>query len=216
MAADGYHAAGFDIIGVDINPQPHYPYPFLQGDALEVLQGSVPDVPAVIHVSPPCQAHTRARHLREAQGRESRYTDLLSPTLDLLREHWPHKIWVAENVPGAPGMEGAAVCCGSSFGLKVRRHRLFLSNVPLEGAVCRHKEQGRPVGVYYRTGEVIPNGGRTAKTVEEGREAMGVERPVPWNSLKEGFPPAYTHHIGTQLLAHLGNSRLVSTAKEQQ
>lgn len=204
MASDGYHAAGFtEIVGWDINPQPNYPYEFQQGDAMillrleEYLSGF-----DLIHASPPCQAHTRAKHLRDAQGGKSKYEDLLTPTLALLRAQ--STPWVVENVPGAPGMEAAAVECGSSYGLGVRRHRLFLSDaVPLVSSVCRHKEQGRPWGVYHVPSDDIPKGGRTARNVEHGREVMGVSRELTWNELKEGFPPAYTEHVGAQALTTL-------------
>jgi hypothetical protein len=200
MATDGYIAAGFTVDGVDINPQPHYQATFTQMDALAMLETSIPEQYDVIHASPPCQAHTRAKHLRTAQGGLSKYNDLLTPTLELLRARWSHKVWVVENVPGAPGMENAAIECGSSYGLGVRRHRLFLSNVPLESSGCQHKTQGRPWGVYHVMGDSIPKGGRTALTLEHGLVVMGVSRPIPWDSLKEGFPPAYTEHVGRQLL----------------
>lgn len=201
MAADGYHAAGFDeIVGVDINPQPDYPYTFVQDDALAVLS-RLPFLTLfdAVHASPPCQAHTRASHLRTAQGGTSKYADLLTPTLALLRTlDMP---WVVENVPGAPGMDAAIVECGSAYGLGVRRHRLFLSNRWIQGSGCDHKAQGRPWGVYHVMGDQVPQGGRTALTVEHGRSVMGVTRPIPWNSLKEGFPPAFSQHVGEQLLA---------------
>jgi DNA (cytosine-5)-methyltransferase 1 len=204
MAADGYAAAGFtDIVGVDINPQPHYPYPFIQTDAVgylaELIWAESIFGYDAIHASPPCQAFTRASHLRTAQGGVSKYADLLTPVLEMLRDGTVP--WVVENVPGAPGMDGAVVECGSAYGLGVRRHRLFLSNVPLVGSGCDHKAQGRPWGVYHVMNDQVPQGGRTALTLEHGLEVMGVTRPIPWNSLKEGFPPAYTEHIGRQLMA---------------
>ena len=199
MASDGYHAAGFtEIVGWDINPQPHYPYEFIQGDALEMLASPALHDFDAIHASPPCQMHTRAKHLRAAQGGTSKYPDFLTPTLAALR-HW-EKPWVVENVPGAPGLDDAVVECGSAYGLGVRRHRLFLSNVPLVGSGCDHKAQGRPWGVYHVPNDAIPQGGRTARNVEHGREVMGVTRPVSWQELKEGFPPAYSLHVGEQLL----------------
>ena len=199
MASDGYVAAGMTVVGVDLAPQPHYPYEFMQQDALTILQTDYPEQFDIIHASPPCQAHTRAKHLREAQGNRAKVGDLLTPTLSLLRQRWQHKAWVVENVPGAPGMDDAVILCGSAFGLGVRRHRLFLSNRNLEGTSCFHKEQGRPWGVYHVMGDDIPNGGRTARTLEHGLEVMGVKRTIPWDSLKEGFPPAYTTWIATQL-----------------
>ena len=209
MASDGYVAAGFDVHGVDYNPQPNYPYSFTQADALDVLLSSTPEEFDVIHASPPCQAHTRAKHLRKAQGGTSKAGDLLTPTLSLLQKRWSHKIWIVENVPGAPGMDDAVVECGSAYDLGVRRHRLFLSNVPLEGSGCDHKGQGRPWGGYHGMGDSIPKGGRTALSLEHGLEVMGVDRTIPWNSLKEGFPPAYTEHLGHQL-ASIATSQLTS------
>jgi DNA (cytosine-5)-methyltransferase 1 len=204
MASDGYAQAGFtDIVGVDINPQPHYPYEFIQADALTILSSDYLEDFDVIHASPPCQMHTRAKHLRKAQGGESKYPDLLTPALAVFKEKWSHKTWVVENVPGAPGMEDAAIECGSAYGLGVRRHRLFLANKPLTSSGCAHKEQGRPWGVYHVLNDSIPKGGRTVHTLAQGWEVMGVDREIPWNSLKEGFPPAYTRHVGQQLLEQL-------------
>jgi DNA (cytosine-5)-methyltransferase 1 len=201
MASEGYQMAGFThIVGIDIHAQAHYPYTFQQADALDILDTELPQDFDVIHASPPCQAHTRAKHLRSAQGRESKYQDLLSPTLTKLRTKWSHKTWIVENVPGAPGMEQAVIECGSAYGLQVRRHRLFLSNRPLVGTQCKHKEQGRPWGVYHVMGDAIPNGGRTVTSIEQGLEVMGVKRHIPWSSLKEGFPPVYTAHIGGQIM----------------
>ena len=209
MASDGYQAAGFDkIVGVDINPQPDYPYEFWQADAISWLENNSVESFAAIHASPPCQMHTRAKHLRKAQGGESKYPDLLTPTLELLRNiDIP---WVAENVPGAPGMEDAVVECGSSYGLGVRRHRMFKSNIPLVGSVCDHKAQGRPWGVYHVMNDQVPQGGRTVRTLGQGWEVMGVNREIPWKSLKEGFPPAYTRHIGSQILSWLDNAERAS------
>ena len=208
MAADGYSQAGFEVYGVDFKQQSNYPYPFQKNDALEILKDiSYLKTFDIIHASPPCQAHTRAKHLRNAQGNKSKYQDLLTPTLDLLRKSGIP--WIVENVPGAPGMQNAIIECGSSYGLKVRRHRLFMSDdIPLEGSICNHKAQGKPIGVYHvmgdtckgvssKTGKLVI-GGSTAKTLEEGLWAMGVDRNITWNELKEGFPPAYTKHLGEQ------------------
>lgn len=212
MAGDGYAQAGFEPTGVDTFLRASYPYRFVWANALAVL-GDRAFVSQfdLIHASPPCQAHTRAKHLREAQGGRSRHGDLLTPTLALLRTY--DIPWVVENVVGAPGMEDAVVECGSAYGLKVRRHRLFLASFPLVGSGCKHKEQGKPIGVYHvmgdtckgvckKTGKLVV-GGSTAKTLEEGMAAMGVDRLMPWDELKEGFPPAYTRHVGEQAMAYI-------------
>lgn len=212
MASDGYAAAfrNWDIVGVDINPQPDYPYRFVQADAMTFdLSGY-----DLIHASPPCQLFTRAQHLRDAQGSESSETiDLLTPTIERFASlDTPYIIENVENARPIMGRDRSVVkLCGSSFGLQVQRHRLFKSNQSLTGSVCNHKSfpidpssgKPRPWGVYHVPGDSIPFGGRTARNAEHGREVMGVNRPIPWESLKEGFPPAYTEYLGRQIAESL-------------
>jgi DNA (cytosine-5)-methyltransferase 1 len=110
--------------------------------------------------------------------------------------------FVVENVPGShPSMGGQWIqLCGSSFGLKVRRHRLFRSNVALLSLPCDHRGQGQPLGVYGTGGGGQMTRGRKA-TREEAPEAMGVDWPMSRYELSQSIPPAYTEHIGAQLLA---------------
>ena len=107
------------------------------------------------------------------------------------------KPYVIENVPGAPLINPVQLC-GSAFGLKVRRHRLFESNLELQGTQCFHKEQGRPIGIYGSMRDEIPGGGHTAKTMPEAEQAMGIDWMI-WGELVEAIPPAYTREIGKQL-----------------
>lgn len=195
-AAMGYHRAGFEVVGVDINPQPHYPFEFHQADALTFpLEGF-----DAIHASPPCQAYSITANLARAQGKRASEVDLLMPMRQRLA--WDGVLYVIENVKGAP-MHSPITLCGSTFGLGVRRHRLFESNLYLTApGPCRHAEQGRPIGVYYSLGDDIPKGGRTADTLEQAQQAMGIDW-MTWRELKESIPPAYTHHLGRQLLAAL-------------
>lgn len=196
----GYHRAGFDVVGVDISRQRDYPYKFVQADALDVLADTAwLNEFDVIHASPPCQAFTRATKLRDAQGKQSKVSrDDMPAVMDALRE-WGG-VWVVENVPGAP-MTNPALLCGSAFGLRVRRHRLFDSNTLLMEPGCYHHRQGKPVGVYHQPRNAIPNGGTTAADLEDGRDAMGIEWASTWVGLKEAIPPAYTEYLGQQLLA---------------
>lgn len=228
LGADGYESAGVRIgRGVDLFEQPHYPYPFTQADGLEVLGGRPflrhvvdPDAFDALHTSWPCQPFTRARHLRDAQGGKARFgVDLLTPGLALLRERWAHKAWIVENVPSrevtaimAPRAgEYLTTLCGSMFGLDVQRHRHFLTNFPVVPLPCRHERfpldpisgKPRPWGVYHVAADSVPAGGRTARDAEHGRHVMGSRRLLPWDALKEGFPPAYTAYIGAHLLVHL-------------
>jgi len=119
-AAVGYHRAGFDeIVGVDIKPQPRYPFTFVQGDALDWAEINGNDFDA-IHASPPCQAYSQAAQSQRNNGKA--YPDLLAPTRDILSKL--RTPWVIENVPGAP-MRSDFVICGCRVGLPLRRVRLF-------------------------------------------------------------------------------------------
>jgi len=196
----GYHNAGFEVVGVDIKKQKRYPYKFIQADALEVFKDKkfLASFDAIA-ASPPCQTHSATRHLRNAQGKGTDKVDLIPQTREALMASG--KPYVIENVPGAPLIDPVQ-CCGSSWGLKVRRHRLFESNLKLIGSVCKHKEQGRPVGVYGSMRDEIPGGGHTAKTIEQAREAMGIDWMI-WGELVEAIPPMYTWFLGTQVMGYI-------------
>jgi DNA (cytosine-5)-methyltransferase 1 len=210
-ASKGYADAGFDVVGIDIKKQKRYPYEFIQADCLEILQDlDYLRTFDVIAASPPCQTHSRTKHLRDAQGGTTTKIDLIPQTREALIASG--KPYVIENVPGAPLIKPVQFC-GSSFGLKVRRHRLFESNLELTGSMCKHKEQGKPIGVYgamndtaqgldKTTGKYVI-GGSTAKTVEEARQAMGIDWMI-WGELVEAIPPVYTKTIGKQLIDLLG------------
>ena len=194
-ASVGYVRAGYEVTGVDIVKKKNYPYTFIKADAMAILKDhAFLNQFDVIHASPPCQQYTAAKHLRNAQGHTSSKPDLLAPVRDALIT-WGGT-YVIENVEGAP--MGGVTLCGSTFGLKVRRHRKFESNKPLTTKPCDHKNQGRPIGVYGSMNDEIPNGGKTASTLKEGQDAMGIDW-LGWSSLKESIPPAYSEYIGRQL-----------------
>lgn len=196
-ASKGYAEAGFEVVGIDIKKQKRYPYEFIQADCLEILQNmEYLRTFDVIAASPPCQTHSRTQHLRNAQGKSTDKVDLIPQTRSALIESGVS--YVIENVPGAPLIKPVQFC-GSSFGLKVRRHRLFESNIEIVGSICNHKEQGKPVGIYGSMRDEIPGGGHTAKTIEEAREAMGIDWMI-WGELVEAIPPRYTYEIGKQLI----------------
>lgn len=196
-ASKGYADAGFEVVGIDIKKQKRYPYEFIQADCLEILQDlDYLRTFDVIAASPPCQTHSRTQHLRNAQGKGTDKVDLIPQTRAALIESGVP--YVIENVPGAPLINPVQMC-GSYFGLKVRRHRLFESNLKLIGSGCKHKEQGKPVGIYGSMRDEIPKGGHTAKTIEEARDAMGIDWMI-WGELVEAIPPRYTYEIGKQLI----------------
>lgn len=128
----GYVQAGFEVVGVDINPQPNYPYRFIQANALEILKDKefIGQFDA-IHASPPCQAYSRARELSKARnnGKYGNHPDLIAPTRELLLK--TGKAYVIENVPGSPLINPIKLF-GSQFkNLYTQRERWFESNVPL-------------------------------------------------------------------------------------
>ena len=196
-ASAGYVAAGFDVVGIDIDPQPRYPYPFFQRDALTFLEIHGERFDA-IHASPPCQAFSNTQRL---QGNE--HPDLIAPTRELLQKL--NTPWVIENVPGSP-LDNPVEMCGAMFGLETYRHRLFESNIPLTAPA--HPEHAVPtvkMGRPPRDGEYMHIVGNFSG-VARGREVMGMS----WanrDGLREAIPPAYTEHIGAQLLAHIESER---------
>lgn len=238
LGADGYASVfgASALRGYDIEDQPDYPYAFTKADVMELLRDGLPSADAR-HFSFPCQDHTTAGHLRDAQGGKSRFGDLLTPGLAIIRERYNDVPWVIENVDDRSGKvraimapregESLIVLCGSMFGLAVQRHRLFLANFPLRSAQPvphpkgkkpgKYRDQGcdhslfpigpqgkpKPVGVYHVKGDKIPEGGSTARDEEHGRQVMGSHRSLPWDQLKEGFPPAYTAWVGADLLAEI-------------
>lgn len=204
-AAMGYWRAGFNVVGVDLEEHDDFPFRFMQGDALEVLA----DVDYVrgfdlIHASPPCQAYSTAT------ANKAKHPDLVGPVRDLLVAAGVP--FIIENVPQAPLINPVRLC-GSSFGLRVRRHRDFESNLPLVGSRCDHKAQGQPVGVYgdhWDSREFFrPDGtkrGGKATSLEDGRHAMGINW-MNWEDLKESIPPIYTEHLGRQAITQLTTAR---------
>ena len=196
-ASVGYFQAGFEVHGVDLKHGKRYPFTYIRADVLDVLKDEeYIQQFDVIHASPPCQTHSITQHLRNAQGKTTSKVDLIPQTRAALVTSG--KPYIIENVVGSPLINPIQLC-GSSFGLQVRRHRLFESNMELQGSECNHKAQGRPVGVYGSLNDEIPNGGKTAKTIDEARVAMGIDWAI-WTELVEAIPPAFTKYLGHQVI----------------
>ena len=195
-AGMGYSRAGFEVVGVDIAPQKHYPFEFHQADALEYLAQHGAEFDA-IHASPPCQAYTMAGRQWRSSGKE--YPDLIAETRkELITIDKP---FVIENVPGAP-LINPIVLNGAKFGMNLRRTRLFETSftipfmlIPKEGA--SHSKMGRPP----KNGDPIVPVGHFSN-IPKAREVMGID----WMTGKEmtqAIPPAYTEFIGRQLMQYL-------------
>ena len=201
-AGMGYIRAGFHVVGMDHNPQPHYPGEFIQGDCLALEVDFLREFDA-IHASPPCQVHSRKQADWGRQGGERiAHADLIPQTRELL--HASGLPFVIENVEGAP-VRGDVKLCGTYFGLSIIKHRYFETNFPSFALFpsCDHREVYNPW-----SGE-----GRTA---EKFREAQG----TPWipmagcasrkagvtGDLYNAIPPAYTEWIGARLMEHLNRA----------
>jgi DNA (cytosine-5)-methyltransferase 1 len=191
----GYHEGGFDVEGCDVRPQPRYPFAFELGDARDVIWRRRADFDA-FHVSPPCQRYTTGGRVRDRESRP----DLIGPLREVLEAIG--KPYVIENVVEAP-LRADVVLCGSMFGLAVRRHRVFETNValPLLTLSCDHS---RPIaGVYgHPHGRAGAWPGMLPSTVETWSAAMGIDW-MDAHGLAEAIPPAYTRWLAPHLLAAL-------------
>jgi site-specific DNA-cytosine methylase len=209
-AGMGYSQAGFDVVGVDIQLMPNYPFEFHQGDALTYLASHGHEFDA-IHASPPCQAST---NLTKGTNKGRLYVNLIPATRELLaRFNVPT---VIENVQGSD-LRRDLTLCGEMFGLGVLRHRYF----EVEGCgmipVAHKPHRGRVAG--YRHGQwydgpyfaVYGDGGGKG-SVKQWQEAM----EMPWTNVRkeiaEAIPPAYTRFIGGQIMQLLETRALLEAA----
>jgi DNA (cytosine-5)-methyltransferase 1 len=217
-ASVGYARAGFTVVGVDSDPNhgKRYPFEFHHADALDYVKEHGHEFDAIA-ASPPCQAYTTANRANRAAGKQP-HPDLVGPTRDALVA--TGRPYVIENVEGAPLVNPLRLC-GTEFGLvapdddglmlELRRHRLFESNVYLYGAGgCQHRPvTGYQVGGVYGGGSgtitrarTIRHGGYTPPTAVRA-QLLGVDWTMTQHELSQAIPPAYTEHIGRQLLAVL-------------
>lgn len=191
-AAMGYHRAGFEVIGVDIVPQPDYPFEFWQMNGLSLDYEKLALFDA-IHASPPCQQYSKSTAVARKRGKT--YPDLYKPFKAMLVASG--KPWIIENVPGSPA-RGIGLC-GTMFNLGVFRHRIFESNIPLwlpeRPCSCSDKRIGTD-GYVTVAGD--------ACTKLEALAGMGIDwRVRSKRQLTECIPPAYTEFLGHQLIEHL-------------
>ena len=201
----GYAQAGFDVTGVDLDPQPRYPFSFIQASALTLDPRFLASFDA-IHASPPCQAHTAMKTMHNAKT----HVDLIEPTLFMLAK--TGKPWIVENVIGAP-LPGSIVLCGTMFGLgaggyDLQRHRQFKANFPLRSMICQHIP-GKPVlGLYgghvrdRRRREGSADRGVADPSFELACDAMGIHH-MNLREMSQAIPPAFTKFLGAQLIEHI-------------
>lgn len=212
-AGMGYHRAGFEVVGVDIEPQPHYPFEFHQADAL-AFAAEHADEFDVIHASPPCQLYSAS-----ANAHTVKHPDLLGPTRELLQSLG--KPYIIENVERAPLLE-PVLLCGTMFGLsaadvdgvelQLQRHRLFETSFPIVMAPAPCAHDGRPVGGSYKGARRRTPEARDQKRRGGYTPALSVRSAllgIDWmdardeHELAQAIPPVYTEWIGRQLLDSL-------------
>jgi DNA (cytosine-5)-methyltransferase 1 len=201
----GYYQAGFDVVGVDIQPQPNYPFQFIQWDVFDWLhENGAPSIRLsfdAIHASPPCQGYSDL-----ANQNKRTYPKLIEPVRAMLRT--TGLPYVIENVETAPLVD-PIILCGTMFrGLRVLRHRKFESNLRLVAPLHGHhplvyttdKRKGQYGKLDQDTAFVSVNGGGNC-SVANKRAAMGIGWPMTGHEANEAIPPAYTAWVGRQLMS---------------
>jgi DNA (cytosine-5)-methyltransferase 1 len=197
-ASFGYEQAGFEVVGVDIDPQPKYRGNFVQADAIEYLKANWQNFDA-IHASPPCQRYSTSSMQFRLTGKV--YPDLIEATrIELIKTGKPY---IIENVPKSPLINPIELC-GTMFGLRTYRHRLFESNIELTVPLHpKHVNKNAPMGRRAKPNEFIQYVGHFS-----GVRIVGEMTGLTWlgqYELAQSIPPAYTKFIGEQMISYLEN-----------
>jgi DNA (cytosine-5)-methyltransferase 1 len=210
-ASEGYRRAGFEVVGVDNVPQPKFPFEFHQADALAFVaeHGHEFDV---IHASPPCQAYSQTKKFPGAGGADV-FPALVPETRAALEA--TGRPWVLENVVGAP-MPHAVLLCGRAYGLASGRHRLFESSVFLmSSGCCCGADRGMPIAGHGVPSWYRRKHGRSP-ALPERKAAIGAPEWMDREGLRESIPPAFTQHVGEQVLEQIGEVDGVRTPEGAQ
>jgi DNA (cytosine-5)-methyltransferase 1 len=217
-AAWGYHLAGFDVVGVDLDARfaKRYPFTFHAGDAVEHVRRHGREFDAV-HASPPCQHASAGTRYRDRSG----YPRLIEPVREALQAL--DVPWVVENVAGS-ALHDPMLLCGSMFDLtavdddgtllRLERHRLFESNVLLMGPAAAHRhDRSVPVAGSYggarrdrHEARHVRHGGYVPSLPVQQR-LLGIDW-MTQHGMHQALPPAYTRHVGSQLMTHLSADTL--------
>jgi len=223
-ASVGISRAGYEVIGVDNQYQPSYPYTFIKMDAIKFMIALIDEgVPLPgrkkrlylkdvewFWASPPCQSYSWSakRWISGALGQKKRkYPDMIGRTRTWLKK--TGKPYIIENVAGAP-LKNKIMLCGLMFDLEVNRHRYFESNLEL---IAPHHQDCRGRIASGEALTVAGHGGNSKSyKLEDWRLAMGIDwmdkrphnlgsRKNPGNreDLCESIPPAYSEYLAEQV-----------------
>lgn len=216
-ASMGLYRAGFDVIGVDIEKQPRYPFRFVQADALrppfDLAQFDF------IWASPVCHRYTRI--WRGQEHKREQYPDFIPATRAMLLANGGP--FCMENVEGAP-LRPDVVLSGAQFDLDIVRNRVFeiegfavpFSLVPQQarkvsdgGLACvagngannawNVRKQRGPYTKWGDLPEILKARLRARNCAAGWREAM----QISWmtrDELAQAVPPAYSEFIGRAAL----------------
>ncbi|WKV82324.1 DNA cytosine methyltransferase [Streptomyces sp. SNU607] len=194
-AAMGYHLAGLDVTGIDLAPQPRYPFRLIQADAIDYVREHGHEFD-FIHASPPCQRYSRAQKIQHRD-----HPDLIAPTRAALEA--TGRPFVIENVEeAARKLRNPVTLCAAAFGMRTYRHRLFETGGGFTFTPPQHPAHWAPLTKMGRpraAGHFAHYVGNFSG-VAEARTDMH----VPWmnrDGIRECIPPAYTQHIAVALLA---------------
>lgn len=201
-ASAGLYAAGFDVVGVDIEPQPNYPFPFIQADALFAsLRGF-----DFVWASPPCQRYS---DLAKRNRNADQHPDLIPPTRRLLKASGVGA-WVIENVEGAPLVDPVMLCGTMFAGLRVLRHRLFEASFTIEPPphgkhpkVHTHDRRKTHFGKTNERMDFVQVTGGGNCTIAAAKDAMGIGWMTK-DEINQAIPPAYAEYIGRAALQYIG------------
>lgn len=204
----GLARAGFVVTGVDIAPRVEYPFPVHRADAVEFIRDEGPNFDLIV-AGPPCQSHSTLTKGNRGRGWTDSHTDLIAATRDALVS--TGRPWIIENVSGArPELRSPILLCGLMFGLKVFRHRLFESNMPLTApehpSHTGHRVAGWRHGVKYAGDMFAVYGDGGGKgTLAEWQAAMDIDWITDRTCLAEAIPPPYSDHLGRQAASMLAD-----------
>lgn len=213
--SEGYRRAGFYPYGIDHKQQPHYPFQFIEMDALEAMSRLISGEAltftdsrglneqtldlsdfSAIHASPDCQGYSVSKSMKGTKGAEK----IIPEVRQLLKK--TGKLFVIENVLGSPLINPIELS-GMSFGLKIIRRRLFELNgfdiilIPSPRQVKNYRDEGY---LPYHHGTSVKRGHLpNIWTKPRLQEAMGID----WMNIKEmtqAIPPLYIEFIGKHLM----------------